>query len=124
MRKITAIILCLLTLALLLGTALAVEPLAVTVAADKTTVKAGEEVVFTVSIPEVADCKSGAVRIQFDSAAFERTGNKWLLENTALADPNGDAVFMYGEPKSLSGKGFQFTLKAKKTTSANAEVTV
>ena len=124
MRKITVTLLCLLTLAILLGTVLAAEPLAVTVTASKTTAAKGDEIVFTVSIPEVADCKSGVVRIQFDAAMFDRTDNKWLLENTALNDPSGDAVFMYGDPKTLSGNVFQFTLKAKKDGPATAEVAV
>lgn len=124
MKKTFAILLCLAALVLMAVAVLAAEPLAVTVKADKTAATFGEEILFTVSVPELAACKSGGIQIRFDQDAFERTGSKWLLENTTMASASGDGVFAYADAQAVSGGVFQFALKVKAQGASTQEISV
>lgn len=112
MKKVLWIALCLLLTAALSVSVLAVE-LSAELTPDKTKVNYGDSVVVTVSIGEFASCKSGALRITFDSEVFERTESAWLLDNMSMSTADGDAVFALNNATTLSGDIYQFTLKVK-----------
>lgn len=113
MRKTICIFLCLILLAPAVLTAAADGTISVTLTPDKTAPNRGSEVVFTVSVGQVASCKSGGIQIQYDTDVFDKVSAEWLLTGTTLADPNGDAVFAYSSAQTISGKIFRFTLKVK-----------
>ena len=115
MRKRILIAFCLLLIAAMAVSTLAEETVSMTVTPAETTLKQGERVVITVSVAEFADCKSGSLRLEYDTNIFERSDNAWLLTGTIMADPNGDAVFAFSEAKPVSGNIYQFTLTAKET---------
>ena len=115
MRKRILIVFCLLLITALAVSALAAGTVSMTVNPAEKTLKQGESVVITVSVTEFADCKSGSLRLEFDTNSFERSNNTWLLTGTTMAEANGDAVFAFSEAKIISGDIYQFTLTAKET---------
>ncbi len=112
MKRITKIIVCLLLTAMFVVSASAAE-LSATVQSDLKEANTGDVITFTVSVGELQNCKSGLVKIKYDTSVFERTENEWLLEGMALNVPDGDAVFTFQSTKTVSGNIYQFKLKVK-----------
>lgn len=118
MKKSVTLFLC-----LLLALSMAVSVWAagtVSVSADKSSVQQGGTVVITVSVDQLENCKSGGVKISFDDTVFERGSNEWLLTGTAIADANGNAVFAYSDPQTVSGGIYRFALTVKSGAPAKA----
>ena len=112
MKKILMTVLCLFLMAVLSMNVFAAEA-GMSASADKSSISAGQSVVITVSIDSLDNCKSGSLKISYDTSLFTRSHNEWLLSGTAIADPEGDAVFAYSTPKAISGQIYRFTLTAK-----------
>lgn len=114
MKKIWNVVICLALAALLLTSVFAAGSLSASLSASKTTANRGNEITFTVSVPEFADCKSGSVVLSYDTGVFEFVSGKILLTGTFMSDLNSsDGVFAYTEPQTVSGNIAQFTLKVK-----------
>ena len=122
MRKIIAIVICMLLIAALATTGLAAGNATMTVKASKTTAGLGDEIVFTVSISEVDSLRSAGFALKYDTNAFEMVAgsgectvsNKqnYRFEYNANAGAYV-AFFSFGEAQSYSGSIFKFTLKVK-----------
>ena len=112
MRKKILPVLSVLLIAVLVISVYAAD-ITMTLSADKTTAYRGDSVVVTVTISEMADCKSGGIRITYDESVFERADEEWLLTGTMMAEATGDAVFSYSNAKTISGGIYRFALKVK-----------
>ncbi len=120
MKKALKSVLALMLIGVLVLSAYAAGELGMALDAQNTQLHPGDSVVITVSVADFADCKSGALRITYDTDQFSRSDNAWLLENTSLADANGDAVFALSSPQTLSGEIYRFTLTAKEKAAFKA----
>lgn len=110
MKKVSIVIVTILLLTALTITAFATE-LAIKVTVKDDTLHRGDSITVTVSVPEKFSCKSGILLIGFDNSIFTRGDSAWLLENLAVSEPNGDAVFAMSSEREISGKIYQFQLK-------------
>lgn len=114
MKKIWNVAICLTLGALLLTAVFAAGSLSVSLSASKTTANRGDEITFTVSVSEFADCKSGSIEMSYDTDVFEFVSGKILLSGTIMADMNSsDGIFTYDDPWNISGNIAEFTLKVK-----------
>ena len=124
MKKITAILVCLLLVASLAVTAFAATA-EMTVTAAKTEIVRGETIQFTISMAELADTKAGGFCLYgedgsalFDTAVFEYVDGACPVKGTFMANvgvsegkPTGVFAFMAGQ--ALSGDIFTFNMKVK-----------
>ncbi len=113
MKKALKIVLALMLIGVLVFSVHAAGELGVTLNAPATQLHPGDQVVVTVSVSEFANCKSGSIRITYDSAMFSRSNNAWLMDGLTMNEPNGDAVFACSEAQTLSGDIYRFTLTVK-----------
>lgn len=121
MKKITAILVCLLLVASLAVTAFADEAVTFTLAASKTNVSRGDVIDFTVTMSELADCKSGGFALNVDENVFEFVDGSGVchVQGTAMdscqvvaGKISGSFVIKVGTA-TVSGKIFSFQLKVK-----------
>lgn len=122
MRKIIAILICVLLVGALATAGLAAGNATMTVKASKTTANPGDEIVFTVSISEVDSLRSAGFSLKYDTNAFEMVegSGKCTAANKQMDrfEYNANAgayvaFFAFGEAQTYSGSIFQFTLKVK-----------
>lgn len=113
MKKMLIVFLSLMLLVGMTCPALAASSATVTVSGP-TTVNPGEDVVFTVSVTSVDDCRSGGIVVSYNKDVFEFVSGKCLLSNSFMSDfTDGTGVFAFAEATDISGKMFQFTLRVK-----------
>ena len=119
MKKVIAILGCMLLVAALAVTAFAAQ-IDMTLTADKTVIKAGDVVTFTISMPEMADCKSGGFSLDglYDTEVFEFVGGDCpldgtFLENVGYISNKLSGSFAYMEQTAVSGPIFNIQLKVK-----------
>ena len=82
-----------------------------TLSADKTTVNRGDSIVITVSVAELASCKSGSLQIYYNENIFSCSGNEWLMSGLTMNTPEVPAVFAFSSAKTVSGDIYRFNLK-------------
>ena len=121
MKKLTAIVVCLLLVACLAVTAFAAD-VDMTLAASKTSFTRGETVTFTISMSELADCKSGGFNLdgRYDAEVFEFVSGDCpldgtMLEKVGLTDGKLSGSFMYAAATTVSGPIFTIEMKVKDT---------
>ncbi len=125
MKKTLIFMMTVLLVLTMAASVVAAGELGMSLSADQTTLKRGDSVTVTVSVSEFADCKSGALTLSYNSAQYTVSGQTWLVSNTTMNEPTGDAVFAFSEAKSVSGAVYKFTLTAKEDASFEAsDVTV
>lgn len=113
MKKITYVLLCILLVAVMSIHVWAAGTVTMSLTPEKTSIGRGDSIVVTVAVSEMESCKSGSLRISYDTSVFERSDNTWLLTGTTLAVADGDAVFTFSSAQKISGNIYQFTLTAK-----------
>ena len=121
MKNVIGSLGCALLVVALAVTAFATQ-LDMTLSADKTIVKAGDVVTFTISMPALADCKSGGFNLDglYDTEVFEFVGGDCLLEGTALENVGFvsgklSGSFTYVDVSAVSGPVFTVQMKVKDT---------
>lgn len=119
----------LITLTLLLLTALAVPAMAAgsanaTVTASKATAYRGDTVVFTVSVSNVANCKSAGIMVSYDDSLFELVSGECLVDASMSDFSGGTGSLAFSSAKTLSGNVFRFTLRVKSDARLNATANV
>lgn len=129
MKKTVAVLICLLLIASLAISALAVESIQMILAADSTSVYRGDTVTFTISIPEVR-CVSGMFLLEglYDEGVFEFVeGHGHLQAAGDVVDGNNisgfsnvgyitdklSGTFTYAEETKTSGVIFTIKMKVK-----------
>ena len=119
MKKFTAILVCMLLVASLAVTAFAANAVKIDLAAAKTNVTKGEVVDLTISIPEVANLRSGAVAVNYDKAVFEFVSGKCtqgdaMVKSFKIMNNILSGSFTYAAdevPEAISGTVFTFKMK-------------
>lgn len=92
MKKYIVAVMCLLLLVAAAIPALAVEETKISLSADKTVVKRGDTITFTVSISGDVPFSTTMVKLNFDSDYFE------FVESKAELNLNGFSAVVYGQP--------------------------
>lgn len=118
MKKITAILVCLLLVASLAVTAFAADPVVITVTPAKTTVANGETIDFSVTMTELANCRSAGITLTYDEAVFEYVSGACTLTGTTLANfgvigGKLSGSFAFAAGTTVSGEIFTFKMKVK-----------
>ena len=110
MKKITAILVCLLLVASIAVAAFAAEEVKYTLTADKTSVERGDTVTFTVSTNGIESCKALSVRFEYDKDVFEYVSGAGLNVPGgavgSMSTANNElayAMFTLGTTVSVSG---------------------
>lgn len=119
MKKITAILVCLLLVASLAVTAFAADEVKYTLTADKTSASRGDIVTYTIATNGIDNCKGVAMIIDYDKTVFEYVENSGT--NNAPAGSFGFvqisnnmlACSMTNPFATFSISGEMFTLKLK-----------
>ena len=135
MKKITAIFVCLLLVASLAVTAFAAEKVQVTLAANKTSASKGDVIDVTISISEMAECRSAGLIVIYDKTVFEFvkgsgecTQEDANMPQCKIVGTNLSCSFTYdvdATPASISGKLFSFQMKVLDTAAfAESEITL
>jgi len=121
MKKSISILGCFILVVVLAVTVLAAD-LNMTLAADKTIVKAGDVVTFAISAPEIAGCTAGGFSLDgcYDTEVFEFVGGECpldgtMLENVGYIGGKLSGSFMYSTATDVSGTLFTIQLKVKNT---------
>ena len=121
MKRTITILICLLVVASFAVSALAVESVTMTLAADKTAVNRGDTVTFTISVPEV-NCVSGGFSLDglYDTDVFEFVEGYGHLEDVGDVEMENSS----DKPSGFSNVGFidgklsgSFTYNAQSKTS-------
>ncbi len=113
MKKVRIAILSMILLLGLAVPAMAVGSVGLTV--SSATIHRGDTFTVTVSVSGVGACRSGGIEVSCDSQ-FELTGGDWLIDGAILSDfsvSSKDGVFALDSARTLSGKVFKLTFKAK-----------
>ena len=126
MKKIGMLLICVLLVVALAVPAFAAGDTVFTVTANKSSVAAGDEVTFTVSVSGTNECKSLAVVVKYDADKFEMVGGQGTLAGTLLNtfDKNTGFASLFQAPTVPSGTVGTFTLKAKAGCGDATTVTV
>ncbi len=98
------------------------------VTADKTTVKPGDQVKFTVSVSG-RDLRGIAIVPSFDSSVFELVSGSWLISGVLKDFSGGVGVIAFESATDISGSVFSMTLRVRSGVAAGtyqvgAQVTV
>ena len=113
MKRISAILVCVLLVAAIAVTAFAAAP-EMTITAAKTSVSRGETVDFTITLSEVANLRSAMIDLVYDKNVFEFVEGTCTVPGAALPDFfNGNGVFMLNSATTFSGQIFTFKMKVK-----------
>ena len=124
MKKTLTWLLVLVFAIALSGAVFAAETLTVTATPDKTTLTRGDIVTVSVSVSEMAGCRSGYIELLYHSDVFRFVSGKCTLTNTLLKDCSSqkagriNGVFLYKDdkvPETISGEIFTFQLQVLDT---------
>ncbi|MBQ9148124.1 MAG: hypothetical protein IJX69_01000 [Oscillospiraceae bacterium] len=114
MKKLIPVLIAIVLLAATAVNAYAATPTQIRFSAANTAVQPGDTIDFTVTMDEVADCRSAGIVLQYDSGALEFVSGQCLASNPVMADfSGGTGVFAFAEGKTVSGTIFKFTLRLK-----------
>jgi len=96
----------------------ATTEVAMTVTPDKTELSKGETVTLTVEIPEVADCRSAGIVVNYDEEVLEFVEGtcdvrNTFMHNVGLVDGKLSGVFTYSNATATAGKLFTFVMRVK-----------
>lgn len=119
MKKIICMILCVLLLSALAATAFAAGSATITLTPSKEAVAHGEEVTVTVSITDVANCKSAGIAVAYDTDALEMVSGECLVSGI-ISDfdvSSGVGVWTNTSTITLSGDIYRFTFRVKENAS-------
>ncbi len=130
MKKAVTAILSLFIMLVIALPCFADEGPGVILTADKTSVKAGETVKFTVSISDSINTKSGSIELSFPES-FELVSAGWTLTGTTMANydkSKNKGVFSFDSATFIGDEEsgfviFEFTLKAETVASTAKSVT-
>ena len=130
MKKISAILVCLLLVLSMTVTAFAATTVNLSLTADKASANRGDVVKFTVSIPEVANFRSASVTVNFDTDVFAFVSGECVLDDYAIQSVdllsdgvvNGVCAFAT-EDHPAAASGALFTIKLKVLDAAALEKT-
>ncbi len=120
MKKIFAMVLCIILMLSLSVTAFAAGT-EVTLTPSATSVTQGENVTFSLAINGTDSYKSMSLTFKYDSKAFEIVKGEWKVQDSVLADVNTEkniAAVALKAATNKAGEVFTFVLKAK----ADAEI--
>ena len=118
MKRLTALLLCILLLASLALPVFATDSAKMTVSASKSTANRADTINFTVSISTVEDCRSAGFMLVYDTGVFEFVSGRCTLSGTSLANfSNGTGTFAFSSGTTVSGQIFTFTMKVKDNAS-------
>ena len=119
MKKIATILVCLLLVATFAVTAFAADA-EMTLTADKTSLTRGETVTFTISMAELANCRSGGFNLdgKYDDTVFEFVSGECPVEgtftkNVGYISGKLSGSFGLSAATNLSGTIFTVTMKVK-----------
>lgn len=115
MKKLTAILICLLLSAALTIPVLAAGTTMLTVSSDVTTAKPGDEIEFKVSMSGSEKCTSFGLLLEYDSKVFEVVEGKCTLDDVMFStfDKDKGLACMLSEASAPSGEVATFTLRVK-----------
>ena len=117
MKKVIAYLLCVMLLSALVLPVFAAGTTTVTVIPDRTAVRRGEEITFTVTVESTEACRTVGLYLLYDTQAFELVSGETKLEGALLADfdMDGSFVYLFEQPTVPSGTFCVFTLRVKDT---------
>ena len=129
MKKVATAILSLFLMLVIALPCFADEGPGIILTADKTSVKAGETVKFTVSLSDSVNTKSGSIELSFPEN-FELVSAGWTLTGTSMANYDASknkGAFMFASATFIGDEEsgfviFEFTLKAKTAASTAQSV--
>lgn len=115
MKKLTAILLCLLLTAALAIPAMAAGSTVMTISTDATSAKPGDEIEFKISMSGSEKCTSFGLLLEYDSKVFEVVEGKCTLDNALFStfDKDKGLACMLSEAAAPSGEVATFTLRVK-----------
>lgn len=115
MKKLTAIVLCLLLTVMLAIPALAAQTTVMTISAEVSAAKPGDEIEFKISMSGGEKCSSFGLILEYDSNAFEVVEGECTLKDALFAvfDEDKGLACIFSEAQALSGEVGSFILRVK-----------
>ena len=121
MKKLIALLLCLLLMAVSLPVAAEGEPTVVTTVASATTLQRGDTLTLTVKVENSPKVSTLALAMgdAWDKNVFEFVSAEWLISGATLKNVDEikyNAVILYSKPRSFDGDVLEIQLKVKDTS--------
>ena len=116
MKRIVAILLCLILMGTLALSASAAGSAHMSLSSSASTVYRGDSFTITVSLSNDQPVSNGGVVLSYDSSVFELTGGSCSVSNATLAEvsaANGGGVFLLQSDAVVSGTIFTINMKVK-----------
>lgn len=121
MKKISAILLCLLVVLSCTAPAFAAESNVITITPNKTQVAPGDSVDFTVTIKATDACRTAGLILQYDAAVFDVVEGKCDNDDALIAtfDKSRGFIILFAKATVLEGELCTFTLKVRDAAATN-----
>ena len=121
MKKISAIVLCLLVVLSCSAPAFAAESNVITITPNKTQVAPGDSVDFTVTIKATDACRTAGLILQYDAAVFDVVEGKCDNDDALIAtfDKTRGFIILFAKATVLEGELCTFTLKVRDAAATN-----
>ena len=121
MKKISAIVLCLLVVLSCSAPAFAAGSNVITITPNKTQVAPGDSVDFTVTIKATDACRTAGLILQYDAAVFDVVEGKCDNDDALIAtfDKSRGFIILFAKATVLEGELCTFTLKVRDAAATN-----
>ena len=121
MKKISAIVLCLLVVLSCSAPAFAAGSNVITITPNKTQVAPGDSVDFTVTIKATDACRTAGLILQYDAAVFDVVEGKCDNDDALIAtfDKTRGFIILFAKATVLEGELCTFTLKVRDAAATN-----
>ena len=121
MKKISAIVLCLLVVLSCSAPAFAAGSNVITITPNKTQVAPGDSVDFTVTIKATDACRTAGLILQYDAAVFDVVEGKCDNDDALVAtfDKTRGFIILFAKATVLEGELCTFTLKVRDAAATN-----
>lgn len=121
MKKISAIVLCLLVVLSCTAPAFAAGSNVITITPNKTQVAPGDSVDFTVTIKATDACRTAGLILQYDAAVFDVVEGKCDNDDALIAtfDKTRGFIILFAKATVLEGELCTFTLKVRDAAATN-----
>ena len=113
MKKLAAILLCVLLACALVVSVQAAGNTSMTITPETSSVQPGQEVAFTVTVTGTEVVTQYGLMLTYDTSVFELTGGSCTVEDATIYDFNNGFAVLYSPAKVPSGTVGTFTLRVK-----------
>ena len=123
MKRIVAILLCLILMGTLALSASAAGSAHMSLSSSASTVYRGDSFTITVSLTNDQPVSNGGIVLSYDSSVFELTGGSCNVSNATLAEvsaANGGGVFLLQSDAVVSGTIFTINMKVKSNAASGS----